>query len=411
VQNSFERLGPIGWTMVSAAIAGGLGCSVDASQEWGADAATPYDAPTPDTSGAEIGEGASPADAAGSDDATVEADASEEPDAGPPAIRYMGRFDTSHPDAPQGEWSASAMEARFSGTQVSVKLGGSGNYFEVVLDGVVQPVLHTTGTSSYPIATGLPAGAHDVLVFRRDEATDNATTFAGFDFGAGQLLAPPPAPTRRLELIGDSISCAFGDECAKASDGFTPATENEYIGYGPLAARALGAEIHVVAWSGKGLYRNLGGDTSDTMPILWQRTIPTNSSSKWDPSQWIPDVVVINLGTNDYNAAGPDPSANFQATYLQFVDTLKSAYPGVFVFGAVGPMLGGARYDAVKTAITNVVSMRAAAGDERMALVEFPTQDCGTDGTGCGCAGHPNAAEHQKMATILEAAIQTAVGW
>ena len=101
---------------------------------------------------------------------------------------------------------------------------------------------------------------------------------------------------------------------------------------------------------------------TETMPILWQRTIPTDSSSHWDPSQWMPDVVVINLGTNDYNAGGADPSANFQSTYLQFVKQLESAYPGVFVFGAVGPMLGGSSYTSVKTAISNVVSMRSDGG-------------------------------------------------
>ena len=303
----------------------------------------------------------------------------------PPAVRYIGRFDVSKPDAPSAEWSGSAMEARFSGTQVSARLGGSNNYFDVVLDGVVQPVIKTSGQASNAIATGLAAGTHDVLVFRRDEAFDNPATFSGFDFGSGALLAPPPAPARRIEIVGDSISAGYGDECANASTGFSAATENEYIAYGPLTARALGADVHVIAWSGKGLYRNLDGSMTETMPILWQRTIPTDTSSHWDPSQWIPNVVVINLGTNDYNAGGGDPSAGFQSTYLQFVEQLEGAYPGVFILGAVGPMLGGSSYASVKKAISNVVSMRSDAGDARMRLVEFPTQDCGSDGSGCGC--------------------------
>jgi hypothetical protein len=147
------------------------------------------------------------------------------------------------------------------------------------------------------------------------------------------------------------------------------------------------------------------------MPILWQRTIPTDATSSWDPSRWVPDAVVINLGTNDYNAAGPDPSSDYQATYLQFVARLRSVYPGAFVFCAVGPMLGGSKYSAVKAAISNVVSMRSGAGDNRVALVEFPTQSCGADGSGCGCAGHPNAAEHQHMASLLEASMRSALGW
>jgi lysophospholipase L1-like esterase len=360
------------------------------------------------------GESGEPDSTVGSDGASEggSPDAGGE-DAGPPAIRYIGRFDMSDPTNPTAEWSASAMEARFAGTSVSARLGGNGNYFEIVLDGVVQstPVL-ATGASSYSLATGLDAGTHDILVFRRDEAFDQPTQFGGFDFGnAGRLLPPPASPPRRIEVIGDSISAGYGDECTNASGSFMAATENEYIAYGPLTARALGADIHVVAWSGKGMYRNIDGTTTETMPILWQRTIPTDTTSTWDPKTWIPDAVVINLGTNDFNAAYRDPSAQYQATYLQFVTTLRGVYPDAYIFNCVGPMIGGTEYMTVKTAITNVISMRAAAGDTRLKLVEFMTQDCRGDGSGCGCASHPNAAEHQAMATILETAMRTALGW
>jgi hypothetical protein len=121
--------------------------------------------------------------------------------------------------------------------------------------------------------------------------------------------------------------------------------------------------------------------------------------------------VVINLGTNDFNASGADLSSEYQATYLQFVTHLRSVYPDAFLFCAVGPMLGGTEYAAVKAAISNVVSTRAGAGDPRLQLVEFPTQSCGTDGSACGCAGHPNAAEHQSMAAVLEASLRSALGW
>jgi lysophospholipase L1-like esterase len=357
------------------------------------------------------------ADALAEPDSIVQADSmvqpdSSEADAGPPAIRYLGRFDMSDPSRPTAEWSASAMQARFSGTSVSVSLGGSGSYFEVVVDGVVRPVLKTTGASSDLLASGLDAGTHDVLVFRRDEAFDGPAQFLGFDFGAGgQLLPPPPAPAHRIEVIGDSISAGFCDETASTHDPFTAATENEYLAYGPVTARSLGADIHVVAWSGKGMYRNLDGTTTETVPVLWERTIPTDKTSHWDPSRWVADAVVINLGTNDYNAKGADPTSEYQATYLQFVTQLRGVYPGAFFFCAVGPMLGGTRYASAKAAITSVISTRKAAGDARLQLVEFPTLSCAQDGSGCGCAGHPTVAQHQTMAGILEAAVRTSLGW
>jgi lysophospholipase L1-like esterase len=344
---------------------------------------------------------------------------------GPPAVRYIGRFDMSNPANPTAEWSGSAMEARFDGTSVSALLGGaSGNYFAIAVDGVVQSTpLLTTNASSYPLATGLDAGTHDVLVFRRTEADVGPTQFVGFDFGdAGQLLAPPATPTRRIELIGDSISAGYGDECTNASQNPMNPNENEYVAYGPVAARALGADIHVIAWSGKGLFRNIDGSTTDTMPVLWQLTIPTDTCggcwgtapapSTGEPSTWIPDAVVINLGTNDFNAAYTPEPAQYQAAYLQFVTTLRSVYPGAFIFNCVGPMVNGTEYTTIETAIQNVISSRAAAGDTRLQLVEFTPIDCVADGgSGCGCAWHPNQATHQVMATVLEGAMKSALGW
>jgi hypothetical protein len=147
------------------------------------------------------------------------------------------------------------------------------------------------------------------------------------------------------------------------------------------------------------------------MPTLWQRAIPTDMTSHWDASQWIPDAVVINLGTNDYSGTGGDPTAGYQSTYLQFVMQLRSVYPDAFIFCAVGPMLGGTNYSSCKTAITNVIAMRQAAGDTKLQLVEFPTQSCGVDLSGCGCDYHPNVAEHAMMASILTTAMHTALGW
>ncbi len=269
----------------------------------------------------------------------------------------------------------------------------------------------TDGGSTYAIATGLDAGTHDVLVVRRDEAFDQPSQLVGFDFGSGgQLLAPPPPAAHRLEVIGDSISAGYGDECTNASMHFSADTENAYLAYGPLTARALGAELHLVAWSGKGMYRNNDGTTTETMPILWQRTLPTDVTSTWDPSTWMADAVVINLGTNDYAATG-DPTASYQATYLSFVTTLRSVYPGAFIFCALGPMMSGTNLSSALTAINDVIAMRSAAGDTKLKLVQFPTQDCLADGSGCGCDYHPNLAEHQAMATILEGAIHETLGW
>ncbi len=59
---------------------------------------------------------------------------------------------------------------------------------------------------------------------RRTEASFNETTFNGFDVPEGAYLPGPPVPTRRLEVIGDSISAAYGNEGVYPCQ-FTSATE------------------------------------------------------------------------------------------------------------------------------------------------------------------------------------------
>src|SRR5258708_928982 len=313
-------------------------CAVTCAMGMGCSATPPRDAA-----------GVNDGDAAASNDAPAAYDAA--------AAAADGVFVSEGGDSTEPE-SAAPSDATAAGG-----LGEWESSFAWVPEGGVRPVLRTSGAPRYSIASGLGAGAHQVLVLRGDEAFDQPSQFLGFDFGpGGQLLPPPAAAPHRIEVIGDSISAGFGNECANAQEQFSPATENEYIAYGPPTARSLNADIHVVAWSGKGMYRNLDGTTAETMPILWQRTIPTDKTSRWDPSRWVPDAVVINLGTNDYGASGVDPSTEYQATYLQFVSQLRSAYPGAMLFCAVGPMLGGTRYASVKTVIGNVIAMRASAG-------------------------------------------------
>jgi hypothetical protein len=54
-------------------------------------------------------------------------------------------------------------------------------------------------------------------LWRRTEANNYAPSqFFGLDFGGGTLL-PMPAPAHKIEVIGDSITCGYGNEGATES--------------------------------------------------------------------------------------------------------------------------------------------------------------------------------------------------
>lgn len=356
------------------------------------------------------GDSTLPTDSMAADDTAVVMDSATMEvavDPGPPSVRLIGRFDTTDPAAPKFAWSGSAMHARFSGTGVKVKISGSPNQFAYVIDGAAPKVLKTmSGTTTYTLATALKAGEHEIYVHRRTEAFFGDNQFLGFEFDGGALLPPSPVKTRRIEVIGDSITAGYGNEGTTATCMFTADTENHYATYAAIASRNLDAELHVQAWSGIGMIRDYGGSTTDQMPVRWLRTLPSSGSSTWDASKYQPHAVIINLGTNDF--AKGDPGKPFETAYLEFVKKLRTAYPSAWIFPALGSMLSGGNLTTAKTYLNNVINARKSDGDTKLALIEFATQ-LASDGFGCDY--HPNLTTHTKMATVLEAALKAKLGW
>jgi lysophospholipase L1-like esterase len=325
---------------------------------------------------------------------------------GPVGPRFIGRFDRTDPAALGFAWSGTAIALRFKGTAIGVTLTDSGsNFFEVVVDDQHTVLSLQQGTKKYSLASNLSNAAHDVLLYRRSEAFFGETKFNGFDVDASAYLSGPPVASKRLEVIGDSISAGYGNEgtlpCA-----FEAKTENHYLTYEALAARTLGAELYTEAWSGIGMLRNNDGSTTGTMPELYPRTLPERATSAWDFSAFVPDAVVINLGTNDF--AKGDPMQAFQTTYTTFVTGLRGHYPKARFYLAVGSMLGGADYDKAKSYLEGVIAARKANGDSNVVVLPFATQDS-TDGLGCDY--HPSLKTHQKMADKLVAALKADLGW
>ena len=330
---------------------------------------------------------------------------------GEATVRLQGRFDMTDSTRPSFGWSGSAMIARFQGTGATLRIDGSPNQFAVVVDGTLssQVLKVVSGTTQYTLATGLTSGVHDVVVSRRTEGNQGENRFLGLDVVGGQLQAPPTPADRRIEIYGDSITAGYGMDGAGPNCSFSADTEDQYLTYSALTARELGADLHTVAWSGIGMYRNYGvtGASSDAMPYVYARTLPTQSSSVWDFNTWQPQVVVINLGTNDASTNG-DPGTPYETAYLSFVRALRQKYPDTFIVLTIGPMLDGSNLTAIKGHIQTVISTRSSEGDTRMSFLEFPVQ---VAADGYGCDWHPSPATNAKMSTLLTAEIKTRLGW
>ena len=304
-------------------------------------------------------------------------------------------------------WSGSGMLFRFEGTHASVTLDDPSGFFTRLVDGQMLPTLATMqGEHDYEIASGLADATHTVELYRRTEASFGATRFLGIDVGDdGTLLSPPPAKKRRMEVIGDSITCGYGDEGQEATCPFEAATENHYLTYGAISARDLDAELVTIAWSGKGIIYNYGDDTNEPMPSIYDRTLP-DAQSHWDFSTPPAHVVVINLGTNDFSTDNDPSQMLFGDSYRAFLQHLRMVYPKAGIVCLAPTLLGGGDLTTAENYIAQVVDDLTGAGDDHLLMrtLEF-TQ------TGAGCNYHPSLSTHASMAEALTAELRSILKW
>lgn len=325
------------------------------------------------------------------------------PPDGEPGPRFIGRFTEDRSFA----WSGSAIELRFVGSEISVTLDDWGhNYFEVIIDGEHQVIALGEGEQTYELASGLDDGEHELLLYRRSEAFFGPTRFVGFSVPESDWL-PAHAPSdRRLEVIADSTATGYGIEGPDQYCGFDAETENHYIAYPALTARAVDAEVHTIAWSGIGVYRDNDGNTENTMAVRYPRAIPTDDTSRWDFDRFVPDAVVVNLGANDFVA--DDPGSEFEDAYDDLLDTIRSNYPDARIYLAVGSSTADSEYPRLKPRLAAIAESRRAEGDDNIALIDFGTTD---QDASYACDWHPSRSTHEQMAEILSQALREDLGW
>jgi lysophospholipase L1-like esterase len=312
------------------------------------------------------------------------------------AVHLIGRFDPQQRFA----WPGTQIATRFTGSSIAVDLEDSGkNWFVATIDGKPQPAfVAPAGRATVTLATGLSPGMHDLVLARRTEAQLGPTTFHGFP---GAALVATPRPTRWIEIIGDSITCGYGvlgtSDCT-----FSPDTEDETSAWGALAAADLHAAHVAISYSGIGIYRDYTGDATKNMPDRYGRVVADDPSSTWTWS-YRPDVIVIELGTNDFNRG--NPGQPYVDAYISFVRMLRGRFPAAAILLATSPMAGGDKRVAMKGVLLAVL---AAMGDEHISIVDLAEQ---LADDGYGCDRHPSTKTQRKMADALVAAIRGSTGW
>ncbi|KAM9969404.1 hypothetical protein ACTFIR_001239 [Dictyostelium discoideum] len=328
-------------------------------------------------------------------------------------ILYSGRFDTTQSaDNYYGfSWSGCQISLSITGTTTIKPILDSvgDNWFDVIVNNAILTPFNVSSVAhqEYDIigSTNLdPTQTYSIVLSKRTEASFGEVRFYGFSVDSTGKTVPQQKPTRKIEFIGDSITCGYGD-LGTAPCNFEAITEDNYDTYASITARELECEMFLEAWSGRGVVRNYGSptptSTSGTVPDLYPYTIPTDPSIEWDFDQYIPDAVVINLGTNDYSTQPVPSQEQFQNGYIEFIKTIKSNYaqaePEIFLI--CGPMIGNPCCEYV----ANVSTLVGATFIDAQNILTEPTD--------FGCNGHPSINGHMKLGAVISPIIQKVMAW
>lgn len=328
-----------------------------------------------------------------------------------PLVRILGRTEQNADGAILLNNTAAGFEITFYGKSLSVDLANAAGapdttMIAVFVDGrgdaeVNKLDLRTAGVASgstrrVTLASFDTAGLHTVRVQKVTEESLSSAIFSAV-YVEGGLVPTVADEALRLMVFGDSITCGYGNiRPSSMADGNNSQIENGLLTYAMRAATMLNADAHIFSRSGLGLYTNPYGSTS-WLKDIYGKVSPA-SNTDWDMTSWVPDAIVIGIGTNDIWAPNgsegnvPYTKAGYVEAYMNFISELADIWGDDKPFFLCSSMMVPGLSDAVREVAACLTEQGL-----RVYFVDLPAQSNPT--------GHPDNASHLAAAKVLCQAI------
>ena len=215
----------------------------------------------------------------------------------------------------------------------------------------------------------------------------------------------------RMEILGDSITCGFGNEAPNNAFEFKTSEENGWMSYAAQAARQLDFDFSMICESGisaaKPEHPLFPMHALEDIYRYTDELYATKFSKEkedWDFVKNHNDIVVINLGTNDsnpirfYREFGEIEAMEnwFHIRYKEFVKQVRELNgPDTFICCTLGSM-DYYLYHHIKEV---VAELKQETGDQKICCFEYIPINMMFEGY--GAAGHPSMKTHNRMAKEL----------
>lgn len=246
---------------------------------------------------------------------------------------------------------------------------------------------------------------HTVRLVKLSETLDSTMGLAGITCDEGATIEPTRDKSLKIEFIGDSLTCGYGID-GSYGDSYSTSSEDCTKAFAIRTAEMLDAEYSLFAISGYGVISGYSPDGHKAEDMLIRDYYTKLGKSEghfasginpsdieWDFS-FEPDVVVINLGTNDdsYTQGDAEREEEFTEGYSDLIKFVREKNPEAIIVCALGLM----RQDLCGRAEQAVARYKNSSGDSKVYYLTLDEQSGEPV-----VDGHPGAASHEHAAEQL----------
>lgn len=344
-----------------------------------------------------------------------------------PLVKWEGRYeykigDAAIPNMMYLYHTATGFTVDFYGTSLAVEFyksstlggtsGGGDIYYDYAIDDESLPNVNNRRfklpSNDYrytaQLCEDLPEGHHTVKCLKMDEPADAYTAVISFTTDGNFYYRNAEKDNSHLKFMAVCASGGSGygslsyNERSKTAATRTRKNSSSLHAFNYLTARRYNADIQFVAQAGWGV--KFAPEKSILDVIDKCGITPTNNvagaltTGDWDYQNYIPDVIIFNIGGNDTTKDGFDVDVYKQGV-LDLVGKLHGYYPNAkMIWSHTGSKAGSYAIDALQSA--GIVSQ----GYLKQGIV--PNVGEGKTGEGTyGASSHASFKTHLDIEAIL----------
>lgn len=324
---------------------------------------------------------------------------------------YSGRVENLADDKVILIGPASSVSFNFKGNSCAILLQSVDveehhNYVALELDGeyIGRLKIEKGAMQSYPIIVSDKREKHHLTIYKATESANGKILFSGTT--AQLTKSRTPENKKKIELIGDSITCGFGNDVSAVpcGSGLWYDQHNAYLAYGPVLSRALNIDYVLSSVSGIGMYRNWNDEHIEKaiMPEVYENLYLNKEITKLYDFAFQPDLVSICLGTNDLSDGDgkkerlPFSEEKYVSNCIAFIKTVYKHAPNTRIVLLNSPMVSGDKNVTLVRCLNKVIqAFENDTQHKTIALFKFESMKPN------GCGSHPDITDDKIMADQL----------